>query len=540
MPGPRPGGCTATGVPALVVVSVDGGVPDVIEQGGFFDLAPSLQGYHSSPVWRVRSVYPSSTATAHASLLTGVPASGHGIVGNRFWEDEPVDSIRTRAGNPVASLHPYESGSLRRRPVTAEWLAQGHDVCAVQFPHTFSRPDRPESSQVAAFPSTYCLYAPARRIEVDAVAAGAPAGYTFTLQYFDQPLVGCIRMARGRASDTSAAPAMLSVGSVTIPLAIGNSWSRVDSSLGDDDLSVPVRVVADGRRGPVLEFGTAVLTFRFGGVPRTLTTGDGGPSSLHTSYGVAAQAGIHESPRAEWVARTALAMVDRYAPDVLLVRFNQTDHAQEYLHHAATKQSGKASRMAQAELLDTYRDVDKWVKFLAEELGSGPVFALASDHGIDYVNHHLRPNTVVEDLGLSDCMVFQGDSNCAFLYSDDPLDRKTTGRLMTALEALGHGVRRIVPEEARSLGLDLDDVRTGRLVITADEHTEFYYDRGEPVEEVASASHGFDPRSPAMDAFFRVCSKPDVTVSRVSVLTQIATTLRGIGTHVLGTEGNQG
>ncbi|MFD3324101.1 hypothetical protein [Streptomyces sp. NPDC058701] len=138
---------------------------------------------------------------------------------------------------------------------------------------------------------------------------------------------------------------------------------------------------------------------------------------------------------------------------------------------------------------------------------------------------------MLEDLGLSDRMVFQGDSNCAYLYADAPLAPAEKKRLGRALRALDPSIGVLTPAEQDRLKLPVGSLRLGRLTVTCGPHTEFQYSGATPRESVASASHGHLPSDPAMSGFFRCFGRVAAGLAPPGDITGAATVVRSIWRH---------
>ncbi len=483
--------------PKMVVFCVDGGVADTVRRHGLFDIGTRFPRHAGGAATVLPSIFPSSTAPAHASFLTGVDAGGHGIVGNRFWSGEPVADIRGRVANPVATLHPYEHTSLTA-PSLLDWFAaQGASTAAVQFPQTFSR--RPFPAQC---PALYCLYAPARSVDVTL----AEIAYdTFVggcvLEYYEQP----VEVTVTDVAEPDGERAMLVQVQDGDPVRLRyGATGRVRGHVREGEVSFAITPSAlDGRRVR-LAVGTAVLTMTFGGLTNAELAHLDGPSSLSVEYTASPDHDFHEAPRADWIGRAAVRVAQRHEPDVLFVRFNQADHAQEFLHWHAARGGRAESTLARAQILQAYRTIEANVMMIAETLGPDTSYVFFSDHGIDWVETHIRPDSLLEDLGWTDRMIFQGDSNCAYLYADTPLGVGELEKLTLAVTSLHPSVRVLDAAGLRSLGLPAGGPRIGRLAITSGAHTEFQYSPGPRCEAVRSASHGYLPADPAMSGFFRM------------------------------------
>ncbi|MFI2077596.1 alkaline phosphatase family protein [Streptomyces triculaminicus] len=501
----------------LVIICIDGGLPGIIREHDFFNVSRVLPALPGTVVHELRSIYPSSTAPSHASFLTGTHPNGHGIVGNRFWEQESAAEIRRRADDPLSAFHPYEESSLTA-PSLLDWFArQGAPAAAVHFPQTFSR------NAQHAIPSCYCLYAPARDLVVPLTPdGGRVADGLVTLSYLGHEVSLYLRLDQQTGS--------LTVGgsNETAVVADGPRPIRLDIPVASGSVSVAVSCRRLDHSRIQVHLGTAVITMGFGGLdPIPGRSGDG-PASLHVEYTANPHHTFHESPRAEWVEQTALDVLKQHDPDVLFVRFNQADHAQEFLYWHAVRGSAGERSQAWQQILDVYARIDACVMRLAEALGEHAEFLFFSDHGIDYVETHLRPNHVLADLGLADRMVFQGDSNCAYLYADAPLPAAEEQSLGRALRALDPSIGVLTPAEQGRLKLPVSSPRVGRLTVTCGQHTEFQYSDTAPRESVASASHGYLPSDSAMSGFYRSFGHTAAQLAAPSDITGAASVVRGI------------
>ncbi|MFJ6655975.1 alkaline phosphatase family protein [Streptomyces sp. NPDC091377] len=502
MSGPRP---------RLVIICVDGGLPDLIRRHDFFNLTRVLPGLTDTGVRTMRSVFPSSTAPAHASFLTGRTPAGHGIVGNRFWETQSVAEIRTRADDPLSAFHPYERGSLTAPDLLDRFAEHGASAVAVHFPHTFARRDGTPD-----VPSCYCLYAPARDLTVPLTdrASGTRTG-TRPVTYLGHPvhLTTTLDPSGDLVHVTLAGAA---------PRALRPAHPvRLDAPTAVGEVSVAATLLDTDPAAVTLRLGTAVIVRAHGGLTVTAEPPGSGPASLHPTYTAGPGHRFHEAPRTAWIEHTALTALRTHDPDVLLVRFNQADHAQEFLYWHAERGFGTERRHAWQQILDVYAEIDAAAARLAQEAGPGAEIVFFSDHGIDYVETHLRPNRLLADAGALDRMVFQGDSNCAYLYADAPLAADEEQRLIRGLRALDPTVSVLGRDERGRLGLPTDSPRTGRLTISCGPHIEFQYGQDAAREHVASASHGYLPTAPTMSGFLRRFGRtvrpqeeaPDITVA---------------------------
>ena len=139
----------------MIIICVDGATPSFARDFQVF--AFSETSTFGKPALPLRSVYPSSTAPAHASMMTGVYPEKHGIVANRFWANSARSILALAKGDPIATIHPYEHDSLTAPSLVGSLLDKGLRIAAVQFPHAFCRSWRMDEVK-----SVYCVYHPSR------------------------------------------------------------------------------------------------------------------------------------------------------------------------------------------------------------------------------------------------------------------------------------------------------------------------------------------------------------------------------------------
>lgn len=500
----------------VVVVSIDGAQASTVRRGDFFAAPRSLRS-PGSGVRDLATVYPSSTASAHASMLTGSLPSEHGIVGNRYWTQETVSAIRAAADDPLASFHPYEHSSLQVASLL-DWCRNvGLSTASAHFPQTISR------SEAMTNPGYYCLYAPPRTVEVPAARSAGASGVV--LNYFGSSVRLDVHLHRTGA--------LLQSSGVRLELK-ADTPARLSVGIAPGLLSVPVTLTSTSTNRAVLLMSKASLVLHPNGLDAAVIAADGGPSAMGISYSDCEGGSFVEAPTSAWVADTACRIIDRHDPDVFFLRFNQTDHVQEFLCWQQQRGTEAESKEADEQILQTYADVAGHLAAVVRSLGPNTQVVLFSDHGIDWVDTHLRPNAVLDQLGLTDRMVFQGDSTCAFLYADEPLGFHERRQLVDGLVTLGPGVRVLGPEEIQVLGLPASSNRTGRLILGCGRHAEFVYSGSLVREQVRSASHGFNPRVAEMTGFFRTFGPARLPVDQPNSLIEVAAVVRAACRQVLG------
>lgn len=509
--------------PRLVVLCVDGATPEMVETHRLFRYGQASDD--SAPLRRLQTIYPSSTAPAHASMLTGVPPGVHGIVGNRFWDNATPQIVSAAYADPLASIHPYERASLRTRSLLDRFTAQGLRVACVLFPLTFSvaEPSSP-------IDSTYCLYAPSRRFQLiwqtPALelprSEAAPLTAQLELTYFGMRLVFGFSLAtdgrpRLQIVETNVRRAEIVEHGGVYDVYAYQARSSLVFTLAVEELS-PARIT--------LHQSTAVLTLCSGQLRIDDLVHPGNPPhSRQIDYSANPQHAFYESPSISWVTQTALALL-KDAPDVLLIRYSQVDHAQEYLHWYAVRGTAAERQAATAQILDAYRKVEQGISTILEQLDPRTPFYIFSDHGIDVVDTHISINAMLYELQLADEFVFQGDSSCCYLYgSRPPADTELTA-LRRFLEAHVPQVWISSPDELRALGAYHPD-RCGHLALRCTPHTEFQFGPGPLVATVQSASHGFAATCPEMDGIWlpfrgvRNVRQPDSILDLAALTTQL-------------------
>nr|WP_238589358.1 alkaline phosphatase family protein [Pseudonocardia sp. HH130629-09] len=414
-------------------------------------------------------------------MVSGTLPSLHGIIGNRFWfGNESVGDIRNVLSNPVSTLHPYRASCRLGDSVADSLRAAGARIAAVHFPSLFD-----ERSE---YFSMYSVYSPAQQLSV-IIDETVP----FTI--FDWPYRMSVTAGRGgftvEVTDTDDMPvwdAQIRLGSPTellIPTPVGR-------------FAAHVTVTGASRQEVFIFLGTGTLV---------LSSDDNllgpsaawGSSSPAPSYPGGVDDFFCETPSENWVFTTARQVIERTEPDVLFVRFNQADHAQEHLFWQAVRGAGEAAVTARNKIFSVYDAIEARVQELVADIGNPNLVVLTlSDHGIDYVEEHLNPNVVVEDLGLAERAVFQGDSNIAFLYGPSLTSREVDSILQTT--SCATGASRVGSAKLNKIGLPGLSPRVGRGALLLGAHREFSYGLPGLHRTVRSASHGAGIEYPTMAA----------------------------------------
>lgn len=479
----------------LAVVCVDGATPRLA--GSLFTGHP-LNDRPRGPLQPLRSVYPSSTAPAHASMLTGVPPGAHGIVGNRYWENESAAEIRLRQ-DPLASLHPYCHASLRAPSLLDYFRLAGYRVGAVMFPFTFDLDARGGCPD-----ALFCLYAPTEHLVVPldrappGIAGPASRG-TFSMRALGFDITFEVALDRRRSIATVR------------ERSGGGSWTvspshPVDVVTAQDHRRLSFRLMmqpggADGLR---LSRTTAVAVLAFGDAqPLAATSGTAvAPHSRLPHYTAGGDLDFYEAPAAGWVTQAALRILAHADPEVLFVRYNQVDHAQEHLLWHARHGDPAVREQAEEQVRAAYREVGEQLAVILEALQPEIPLILFSDHGIDDAGTQVLPNVALGRLGMSDTFIFQGDANLAYLYGRRPLTGLEQARLLSSLEDAAPAVHPISRE--RLTAMDAYAVgRSGQLALQSARHVTFDYGEGDLVRGATIGAHGFDPALAEMDGIFQ-------------------------------------
>lgn len=455
----------------ILAISIDGGTPALAAQ--------SLNRYIDvGEIRALPSVFPSSTAPSHASFATGAHPSQHGVVGNRFWEDEGIDQIAAVQAQPLAGIRPYSLDCLLARSWALEASLSGRRVAAIHFPQTVAFHSRP----VGSFPAVYCLYASPREMPFD----GTGRVRTVRVQMFNLEL-------EFRVDSVSSGRVVVHYGSLA---ATADERDIICLNYGRHRLSVQAQ---HDRTRNVLVLGKAVLeTYDH---PRSaMRAVSAYAPSLPIRRYSGATASFTEAPSVEWTERTALRAMQSLRPHVLLVRYVQTDHVQETLHGDSRNDDLAVRSKATHGIAETYDLVAASAARLIRHW-YGEYSLLFSDHGIDTITHYLRPNAVLQALGLSDRLIFSGDSNCGYLYGC--LRPEDLGRIDSALRRSSKNAMRLVGPNELSGGLAVPRLspRTGCAQVISDRHTELLYEPGPAFQVAHGASHGYDPRESAMNGF---------------------------------------
>lgn len=458
--------------PRLLVVCIDGATPDGVRAHGL-----ARHGDWSP----LTSIYPSSTAPAHASMLTGEAPSVHGVVGNRFWTADTDGVIARAAGDPIATLHPYERDALACPSLLDTLERAGRSYAALMFPHTFSH-----RREIAA-PAAYTLYAPTE----DRSFTGDGELGAWPIRVFDEPASLALALdgdtLHARCGDPRVAIHRRGAGELDVVCLDARRALSFALALHH----------RDGAR-VVIRRKTATLVACFGGATAASLVETSLPHSSVLDYDADPGSTFYECPRIEWTTEAALALLAG-EPDVLFVRYNQVDHAQEHLYGLAHRGDARA----RAQLAAAYARVDAGLIALRARVGLDCPTIMFSDHGIDTVDVHIHLNALLAELGVADRFVFQGDSSCAYLYPDRP-DDALSPAMRAAIEraVAAHPALWIAgADELAALGCRFP-ARQGVLAVRCQPHVELQYGAGPVQRTVRSASHGFSPHAPAMHGVF--------------------------------------
>lgn len=115
----------------VIVVVFDGLRPDMVTA----ERMPNLAAFAQSSIWfrEARSVFPSMTRVATASIATGAPPAVHGLMGNTFYfpEASPDYVFDTSRADDLALAESKLGGPLLTAPTFADVLARANRTLAV-------------------------------------------------------------------------------------------------------------------------------------------------------------------------------------------------------------------------------------------------------------------------------------------------------------------------------------------------------------------------------------------------------------------------
>jgi hypothetical protein len=478
--------------PRLVIFCVDGGTPEMANQHDLFRFARGDDVDDERPT-ALRSVFPSSTAPGHASMLTGVTPGVHGILGNAYWDnDTPVADIRA-SSDPLASLHPYDHRSLDADSMLDECARRGLTVAAVMFPQTFSL----DAGGMQPSTGVFCLYAPTETFVVPGSVGSERRRSSFAFErYGFQAQFDLEERAPGEWRMTCRDDGR------EWRLAPGRPADVVLYAAGNTAASFSVLLEEASDASVRLTRATGVFAFGFGGAPiERFVDDEHMPHSRSIDYAANPDHDFFEAPTSAWVTSAAHALLAD-EPDVLLVRYNQVDHAQEHLLWYARHGAGAQQEEAYSQIYDAYRRIEQGMASVVAALPADVPCFVFSDHGIDTIDYHVRIDTALDELGLADDFAFRGDSHCCFLYGDRKL-RSAEEDALTALVSSLAAPATVLPEaQLRRFGAYHPN-RSGRLACLSAPHSTFQFSPGPIVRCVQLGSHGFDPRLPEMHGIFR-------------------------------------
>lgn len=494
----------------MIIICVDGAVPYFVRMFKLFVYSKS-PGFLKRPS-ALKSVYPSSTAPAHASMMTGAFPESHGIVANRFWENASSNFVSLSRGDPIATIHPYEHVSLTMPSVLSTMLARDLNVAAVQFPHTFSR-----SWWVDSLKSVYCVYHPSEskaivRIGDRWIVAFREMGCNIeiALEHLGQA------SSKIDYSDWRVTP----ITSGT-RVEIKSDWIDVLSYQNSNAVSFSLFI--RNLNGSTLSVyrSTAVVAMCCGSLTaEDVVRSECLPHSPRIDYTVNRNHEFHESPGVSWITGTALKLLES-DPDVLFVRYPQVDHAQEFLYWLATRGTAAERRESMEQVETVYQQVHEGIQAILSAAGWSTPSFIFSDHGITQVDRHVHLNQLLREADMDKEFVFQGDSTCAYLYGDRPVLDREVERLRQIFEAYPVGARIAGWDELRNLRA-FHSARCGQLSVLCEAHTEFQYGPGEAVANVRSASHGCSPDLPSMDGVWVPLAGNQILKASPKCLTDLA------------------
>ena len=115
----------------IVVVCIDGGDPAYIEHGVATGIIPNIERYMKEGFYNVaHGTMPSFTCPNNMSIVTGCPASVHGISGN-FYLDRETNEPVVMTGPELLKVRSVMSELLKVRSVMSEFSRNGARVVSV-------------------------------------------------------------------------------------------------------------------------------------------------------------------------------------------------------------------------------------------------------------------------------------------------------------------------------------------------------------------------------------------------------------------------
>ena len=491
---------------AVLVVSIDGAVAERTRRSGLTDRLTKLGLTITRPITRIRSVFPSSTAPAHQSIVTGLDPLQHGITGNFMPPQRCSDGAQTatwRHYDPTQWLGPY-----LRHPALPS-LASTLDACNVRWSSVhFPGLVDPQSSNSNAT-HDLLLYGPDLAFAAN-VAGASPTGQLFAREF--SILAGNCASPSLRSGDAIIAPISAdNPGPLTWyahdGFHIGGVWKTLPkSSKATHVLTSPMMAVGSLSNASVLPSD-----------PRRASC---------TGANASAYLPDNDTPGLQWLLEHCLRVVEQERPEVLFARFNHTDHVQELLEWA-TKLEPDQSRRADATntVHNTYSAVAEAVGTLASAINDLTDVIVISDHGITPATEQLTHEWICSRISPGNSWeLVSCDSSLIRVRMEPP--QELCYPAIRSLARYGIDVRLETPSNPMSRRTYSDPI----LSIHGAAPVEFVVGDGPP-RSVKIGAHGYQPTLTDMDAVFAHFARPPLE----RLLTLAPDCVRGIKSHIENT-----
>lgn len=370
-----------------IIICIDGAVEDRVCP---FDIHKRLNNLGIKtiiPLQRLKSVDPSSTAPAHASAFTGLFPVEHTIMGNRYFppnygdDYDPVKAIGpyTRSTHPATILDTIENNGLK-------WSA-------VNMPQTL------DSGQTnSARLSLYVLYGPSQSIIYRLEEEFCSEQTTFRI--FSREIKLCFNQNDGiwiLCSETSKTRFLNKLG-----------WQRVILPDFDRiyDFWIQVQRVFGGWKLFTSKIGIVIGSPNLSIIEYIANQIDCPVEYEHRYINLGVK--FQECPSEKWVTQAAIEAAKLEDPDVMFVRYNTVDHAQEQLLYRSGPSSSVNEELGVSQ---AYRQTIDEIEKLVCGFPQLETVTIFSDHGITSIDKTVSLTEIER-------IVFQGTPTPPIEYLD--------------------------------------------------------------------------------------------------------------------------
>lgn len=422
----------------LLLICIDGGLLEIVRLLDLFSTTSLGLDLNDSGPRSLATAYPSSTAPSHASILSGLDPVVHGVLGNDY--PRRCETFGDAPRTPLSNLYAYSRDTIRSTTIIDDMESAGLKWAGIHFPAAFTRADSSRGSLV--------LYAPPRVRPLCPEWSETYFGFDLKFRLTD--------VGPNATCETPAGPLSLAL--------------QIDEERG---------VVCLGRAALVLgaNYSAAEATAATLPHPNASVLSSAEPCSVYDAN--------EDVPTPQWI--TAQAAAAASISDVVLLRYNHCDHAQEALYGGTSGVHTSARRLGSLDrILDTYLIVEDEIRRLVH-LTEPESIILLSDHGIARRRYLYRPNVLLADRQSNSR--FFGDSNISYLTGNETDER---------IEAALASCPMPFPVSWRRR------TEWGWPTIEVPADVEIAYDGGAVVEEVWGGSHGGKAaEEPTLDGFIR-------------------------------------